>query len=116
MGTSQLTIFKVSGNSMNPLLSDGDRISTLPMPHYQVGDIVVATHPIQTDLTIIKRIESIASDGRFRLRGANAEESTDSFGLISQNRIIGKMIAKLNNLEAYNHKKRAEPPCISPYQ
>lgn len=96
MGTSQLTTFKVSGNSMNPLLRDGDRISVMPMPSYKVGDIVVVTHPIQTDLTIIKRIESIASDGRLRLRGSNTEESTDSFGLVSQNKIIGKMISKLD--------------------
>ena len=96
MGTSQLTIYKVSGNSMNPLLSDGDTISVLPAPSYKIGDIVVATHPIQADLTIVKRVESITSDGRLRLRGANPAESTDSFGLVSQNKIIGKMIAKLD--------------------
>ena len=96
MGDSQLTTYKVSGNSMNPLLCDGDRISVLPAPIYKVGDIVVATHPIQTDLTIIKRIESIAPDGRLRLRGANAEESTDNFGLVSLSKIIGKMISKLD--------------------
>ncbi len=96
MGTSQLTTYKVSGNSMNPLLHDGDRISVMPMPSYKVGDVVVATHPIQTDLTIVKRIEFIVSDGRFQLRGANQEESTDSFGLVSQSKIIGKMITKLD--------------------
>ncbi len=57
---------------------------------------MVATHPIQTDLTIVKRIEFIAPDGRFQLRGANPDESTDNFGLISQNKIIGKMISKLD--------------------
>ncbi len=96
MDDSQLTTYMVSGNSMNPLLCNGDRISVLPMPIYKVGDIVVATHPIQTDLIIVKRIELITSDGRLRLRGANSEESTDSFGLVSQNKIIGKMISKLD--------------------
>ncbi len=96
MGTSQLTTYKVSGNSMNPLLRDGDRITVWPMPNYKIGDIVVAIHPIQTDLTIVKRIEFIAPDGRFQLRGANPEESTDHFGLISHNKIIGKMISKLD--------------------
>ena len=95
MDIGQLTIFKVSGNSMNPLLSDGDKISVMPAPHYKVGDIVAAIHPIQTDLTIIKRIEWIAPDGRMQLRGANFEESTDHFGLISPEKIIGKMVAKV---------------------
>lgn len=95
MGASQLTTYKVSGNSMNPLLYDGDRISVWPMPSYKIGDIVVATHPIQTDLTIVKRIEFIASDGRIQLRGANPEESTDSFGLIAPNKIIGRMVSKV---------------------
>jgi SOS-response transcriptional repressor LexA len=81
---------------MNPLLSDGDRISVWPMPEYKIGDIVVATHPIQTNLTIVKRIESIAPDGRFKLRGTNPKESTDNFGLISPERILGKMISKLD--------------------
>jgi len=96
MGASQLKTFKVSGNSMNPLLRDGDRISVWPMPSYKIGDIVVATHPIQTDLTIIKRVESIAPDGRLKLRGTNSEESTDNFGLVSPGKIIGKMISKLD--------------------
>lgn len=96
MDTSQLITYKVSGNSMIPLLRDGDLISVMPVPHYRVGDIVVATHPIQTDVIIVKRIESIVSDGRIRLRGAHSQESSDSFGLVSQNKIIGKMIAKIN--------------------
>ncbi|MBN2306397.1 S26 family signal peptidase [Candidatus Peregrinibacteria bacterium] len=96
MGNRQLTIFKVSGNSMNPLLHDGDRISVMPVPKYKIGDIVVTVHPIQTDLTIIKRIEWIAPDGRIQLRGANPNGSTDNFGLVTPEKIIGKMIAKLD--------------------
>ena len=96
MGTSQLKTYKVLGNSMSPLLRDGDRISVMQTCEYKVGDIVVATHPIQADLTIVKRIKSIAPDGRFRLCGSNPEESTDSFGLVDKNKIIGKMMAKLD--------------------
>jgi len=81
---------------MNPLLQDGDKVSVMPAPKYKVGDIVVAIHPIQTDLTIIKRIEWIAPDGRLQLRGANPDESTDNFGLINTDKVIGKMVAKLD--------------------
>ena len=49
MDTGQLTVFKVSGDSMNPLLQNGDQISVMPAPRYKVGDIVVAIHPIQAD-------------------------------------------------------------------
>lgn len=90
MGNSQL-IYTVSGSSMNPLLRDGDRVQVQKTDHYEVGDIVVATHPIQTDLTIIKQITEISEDGRFRLRGANRAESTDNFGLVSKSKLIGKV-------------------------
>ena len=96
MGSGQLKTFRVSGSSMNPLLRDGDQISVVPESEYKVGDIVVAVHPIQSDLTIIKRIEQIAPDSRLRLRGTNPDESTDNFGLVDQSRIIGKMTAKLD--------------------
>lgn len=91
MGTSQLITYKVSGNSMNPLLYDGDMISAIPMPSYKIGDIVVATHPIQTDLTIVKQITEVSDDGRFRLRSTNSEECTDHFGLLEKEKIIGKV-------------------------
>jgi nickel-type superoxide dismutase maturation protease len=96
MGNRQLETYQVSGNSMYPLLRDGQEVQVQPADDYQVGDIVVARHPIQSDLTIVKRIDEISSDGRFRLRGSNSEESTDHFGLISPNKIIGKIFDKLH--------------------
>lgn len=89
-------IFQVAGNSMNPLLHEGDRILVEPMQSYEIGDIVVTPHPIQTDLTIVKQIESISSDGRLRLRGTNPKESTDRFGLVESSRVIGKFVGKLD--------------------
>lgn len=92
MGTSQLETYRVSGNSMNPLLRDGQEVQVQAIKNYEIGDVVIAIHPIQTDLTIIKRIESIES-GRFRLRGDNFIESTEKFGLVSRNKIIGKVVS-----------------------
>jgi nickel-type superoxide dismutase maturation protease len=95
MGNRQLT-FRVEGNSMNPLLRDGDEILLEPAGSYKVGDVVVATHPIQTDLTIVKRIIAI-EDGRFRLMGDNPRESSDHFGLVDHSKIIGKFVSKLDS-------------------
>jgi len=96
MGTSLIETYRVSGNSMNPLLHDGQEVQVQRSENYAVGDIVVATHPIQTDITIVKKIESISEDGRFRLRGTNPKESSDKFGLVSQSKIIGKIISNLD--------------------
>jgi len=96
MGDSKLITFQVKGNSMNPLLWDGDLVSVLPMDSYKMGDIVVATHPIQSDVTIVKQIAEVMPGPRFRLRGRNPKESTDRFGLVGPNNIIGKVISKLD--------------------
>lgn len=88
--------FQVEGSSMTPLLYPGEIIEVKSSKQYNPGDVVVAFHPIQTDLILIKRIESVSSDGHIRLRGANPKESTDQFGLIHCDKVIGKMVRKLN--------------------
>lgn len=91
MGNRQLETYRVSGHSMYPLLRDGQEIQVEKAGRYKVGDIVVATHPIQTDLTIVKRVAAI-ENGRFRLRGESGAESTDKFGLVPPERILGKVL------------------------
>ncbi len=91
MGNSRLETYKVLGNSMLPLINDGQVVQVQPMTKYSVGDIVVAVHPIQTDLTIVKRVEAI-EHGSFRLRGTNKRESSDEFGLTPKANIIGRVL------------------------
>lgn len=88
----KLETYRVSGHSMYPLLKDGQEISIQSCREYQVGDIVVVKHPIQSDVTIVKKIESIDSKGQFRLRGVNRLESSDRFGLIQKEVILGKVV------------------------
>lgn len=90
MDDSQLVTYQVSGHSMHPLLRDGQTISAMKIGHYAVGDIVVARHPIQTDLIIVKRISAL-EEGAFRLEGINREENTDRFGLVPAEKILGKV-------------------------
>ena len=61
----------------------------LPQP----DDIVVAYHPYQAGLLIVKRILFVEPDGHCYLKGDNAAESSDSqqFGLVSRHKIAGKV-------------------------
>lgn len=89
--------FRISGNSMLPLLKPGEEIlidlqayrDTLP----RVGDIVIARHPQKPELKIVKRIALVLEDGDCFLQGDNPRESTDSrmFGVVKRDYILGKV-------------------------
>lgn len=82
---------------MMPSLEPHQEVLISPRAYKNVlprsGDIVVAYHPVQTDLLIVKRILFVEEDGRCYLQGDNAIESNDSrqFGLVSKKQIIGKV-------------------------
>ena len=92
--------FRVTGNSMQPLLQPGEEILINPFAYQkvspQINDLVVAMHPHQEGLEIVKRIHRIDEDGTFFLLGDNLAHSTDSrsFGTISQEKIIGKVTSR----------------------
>lgn len=83
---------------MLPTLHPGDQVlvnflayqHTLP----KVGDIVIAQHPHQCELHLIKRVMSTA-DEQYFLQGDNTSESIDSrnFRAIPVDLIIGKVIS-----------------------
>jgi len=81
--------FRVAGNSMLPVLKPGDEVLADPFAYRrrppQPGDIVIARHPLQNNLHLIKRISAVLDDGRCRLEGDNPAESTDSraFGMVT---------------------------------
>ncbi|MEB3267485.1 MAG: nickel-type superoxide dismutase maturation protease [Leptolyngbya sp.] len=91
--------FRVSGESMLPLLQPGEEVLVNPAAYRQVppaaGDIVVATHPQQPTLPIIKRVLFVAGD-RCYLRGDNPAVSTDSrrFGLVPHHAILGRVVCR----------------------
>lgn len=88
---------RVTGDSMQPTLNNGDIVlvnkkaytDTFP----QIGDIVIARHPYQKDLTIIKRIAEITVEERLILHSDNPKAGSDSrqFGTISPSRILGQV-------------------------
>lgn len=82
--------FRVQGDSMLPLLKSGDTVLAKRTKTFSAGDIVVCRHPIQSDLTLIKKVTAIQGD-RLAVEGLNPSESSDSrhFGSIDKKNIIG---------------------------
>lgn len=92
--------FRVVGNSMLPLLKPGEEVLIDPAINQtqppQIGDLVVAQHPRDKNLQLIKRVSSISEEGRFFLIGDNLEESTDSrnFGSVGLEKIVGRVTCR----------------------
>lgn len=98
---------------MLPLLQPGEEVLIAPKAYtqsshrgtthnfsegfpFQSGDIVVARHPHNPDLRIIKWVVFVEEDGRCYLKGLNPQESTDSrsFGLVAPALILGRVVCR----------------------
>ncbi len=84
------------GKSMNPTLKDGEVVLVDREAKIEVGDIVVAKHPIEQTSEVVKRVERINERGHYFLVGDNLEDSNDSrhFGAVSTDYIKGKVVAR----------------------
>ena len=85
------------GTSMNPTLKDGEVVLVDRDADIEVGDIVVARHPIEQGSEVVKRVERINERGHYYLLGDNLEDSTDSrhYGAVTREYINGKVVARL---------------------
>jgi nickel-type superoxide dismutase maturation protease len=86
------------GKSMNPTLKDGEVVLVDKIAaNIEVGDIVVARHPVEQTSEIVKRVERINERGHYFLIGDNFEDSEDSrhFGAVTRDYIKGKVVARL---------------------
>ncbi len=92
-----LSIFRVSGHSMEPTIIQGHfvMVSVIPYLFYnpQVGDIVVFQ---RNGKMLIKRVEK-KEDAKYFLVGDNRNDSLDSrkIGLVDRQNILGKVIAAI---------------------
>lgn len=92
--------FRVVGASMRPLLEPGTEVLIDPYAYRQQrpqpGDLVVAEHPRQPGLLLIKWVVYVDADGCF-VRGLNMAESTDSreFGLVPWVGLVGRVVCRL---------------------
>src|SRR5262249_7179684 len=89
----------VDGDSMLPTLKNGDTVLIDPRSKGAVGEIVAANHPYKQSVKLVKRVESINSEGRYILTGDNPSGSTDSrsFGTISKDNIAGKVVCRIKD-------------------
>lgn len=85
------------GKSMNPTLKDGEVVLVDREAKIEVGDIVVARHPIEQG-EVVKRVSRITDRGHYFLVGDNLEDSIDSrhYGAVTREYIKGKVIARLS--------------------
>lgn len=90
--------FIVSGRSMEPSFSRGDKLLVSGLVYKfskpKVNDVIVLKDPRDGRL-VLKRIRKIAEDVHVVL-GDNEKESTDSrvFGTVSSENIVGKVILR----------------------
>lgn len=86
------------GKSMNPTLKDGEVVLVDREAEIEVGDIVVAKHPLEQNGEIVKRVERINEREHYFLIGDNLEDSEDSrhFGAVAREYIKGKVVARLD--------------------
>lgn len=95
--SGSLLAIKIAGNSMSPVINDGDVVLYDPSAKIEVGDIVFAAHPFMQSVKIVKRVTHIDASGSATLAGDNPAESTDSrtLGSIPIKLIQGRIICKL---------------------
>jgi len=92
--------FRVTGNSMQPLLNPGDEVLINHNAYQQSrpnpGEIVIAQHPYRPQLRLIKRVAAITDNDYCILAGDNPQESTDSrtFGPIPLAQILGRVTSR----------------------
>lgn len=91
--------FRVAGDSMRPLLVPGEEVLIDPSAYRhtspQAGDLVVARHPQQPGLRLIKWVVVADDQGCF-LQGLNLAASTDSrsFGRVPLSDILGRVVCR----------------------
>jgi signal peptidase I len=82
---------------MIPLLNPGEEVLVDQHAYRKEdpnpGDIVVAFHPNNKGLKVIKRIAATYADGSCDLQGENPDKSTD-FSNILHNQILGRVTSK----------------------
>ena len=98
-------LFRVSGESMTPTLPAGAVVMIDPRAYRlrapREEELVVANHPRQADLRIVKRVVAVIrserGDVRLLLSSDNAAAGADSraFGSVAAEGVLGKVTSRL---------------------
>lgn len=92
----------VHGPSMVPTLRDGDRLLVRYGVPVRPGDIVVARHPFQQDLLLVKRAVG-RREGGWWLLGDNPYAEGDSrlFGTVPDELVLARAVARYRPRRGY---------------
>jgi signal peptidase I len=85
----------VSGTSMEPAFTSGDRLLVVPARRHRPGDVVAVSDPRQPARLLIKRVEAVDAPSRtLVLLGDNRSASTDSrvFGPVPSRSVVGRAV------------------------
>ena len=81
---------RIQGDSMWPTFIDGQMLTfqeTNSQTNFEVGDVVLALHPLKVDVLMVKRIHRIEPDGRLFLTGdqpdPTSSEDSHNFGPVA---------------------------------
>ena len=87
--------YRVEGGSMAPTLDAGDYVLADPRGRITTGAIVVARHPIEEGVVIVKRVAAITPEG-LDLRGDAPADSTDSrtWGPLALDGVLGVVTSR----------------------
>lgn len=86
----------VSGDSMLPVLRQGDCLLVRVTGEARVGDVVVARHPQDSGLLLVKRAVG-HTDAGWWLLSDNAVEGLDDsrhFGAVPDDALIGRVVCR----------------------
>lgn len=87
------------GKSMSPTLKDGEVVLVdREFERIEVGDIVLAKHPVERETEVVKRVSNISERGHYFLLGDNPNDSQDSrdYGAVTREYIKGKVVARIS--------------------
>lgn len=91
---------RVTGTSMVPTLAAGEFVLVDPNRRPSVGDVVVARHPNDDGLLVVKRLTGRGPDDRLTLSSDNPAAGTDSrvWGPLDADRLVGVVTLILNRV------------------
>ncbi len=93
---------RVSGPSMEPTLIAGEFVLVDSRRSPNVNDIVVARHPDDDELLVIKRVAAVEPDGRLTVSSDNPDAGTDSraWGPLPTRSVLGVVTLVLDRVTA----------------
>lgn len=93
-----LQLFKITGNSLQPIYYEGDFVFVSKIPFFarrpRPGDFVVFRHPRFG--VMVKRIERVTPKLDLYVTGTRpSSNDSDNFGVIPFSDVIGKVVASI---------------------